>query len=296
MKTKPASILWELIGRLANATLTIRISGEEGVGKEAIAGLLYRHYPYDDADFYKIDGRRLTTGPCPSTNTTWNNFLASPQNTVLYMKNMEFVTQEIQNILIELLNTNFPSHLPWIIVSSQRPLERYIADGQINKSLFSILDTLHITLPPLRSQPEKIPQILSWFLTHFHNRNPLSQLSMPTIEEMERLTNYDWPANWRQLHEVTRLAFKTQSWKIPLEDPDPGNDTADELDSMATIYILSMAKLGIQKSRVIESMIAASDQDELGLLDLAIFNEAVNQISDHIGLMQKEDSDDMPTH
>lgn len=293
MKNKPASILWELIGRLANTPLTIRISGEAGVGKEAIARLIYRHYPYDDAEFCKIDGRQSRRTPPPSTTADLNHFLDSPRNRVLFLENMESITREVQNKLVELLNTNYASHPPWILVSSLQPLERYITEGQLSEPLFSALDTLHIALPPLRSQPEKIPQILSWFLNHMNSGNPLSSLSMPTMEEMARLTRHDWPGNWRQLHEVTRNAFKNQTWEVPLGESLPDDGEAEELDSIAAIHILSMAKLGIQKSRVIESMVAASNQDELGLLDLAIFNEAVNQISDHMSLMDEDGGDDI---
>lgn len=292
MKTKPASVLWELTGRLANTTLTIRISGEKGVGKEAIARLIYQHYPYEGAIFCKIDGRQLNDTSLSGPMSDLNNFLDSPSNSVLYLENAEFTSPEIQNKLVELLNTDITPHTPWVLVSSLQPLEQHITDGQFSEPLFDVLNTLHVALPPLRSRPEKIPQILSWFLNHFNSGNPLSSLSMPQMEEMTRLVNYDWPGNWRQLHEVARKAFKHQTWEVPLEDSGPSDIEADDLDSIAAIYILSMAKLGIQKSRVIESMIAASDQDELGLLDLAIFNEAVNQISDHIRWMEKEDEDD----
>lgn len=295
MKTKPASVLWELIGRLANTHLTIGISGEEGVGKETIARLLYRHYPFEDVNFYNIDVRQLKNASSPSPMADLNHFLNSPQNSVLYLKNAEYIPQEIQNKLIELLNTNISSHPPWILVSSLQPLEHDATGGQIAQPLLNALDTLHITLPPLRSQPEKIPQILSWFLNHFNSGNPLSSLTMPTVEEMERLSQYDWPGNWRQLNAVTRKAFKNQTWEVPLEWPEPNDGKADELDNIAAIYILSTAKLGIQKSKVIESMVAASDQKELGLLDLAIFNEAVNQISDDIELIG-EDEDDIRPH
>ena len=43
-----------------------------------------------------------------------------------------------------------------------------------------------------------------------------------------------------------------------------------------------MARLSIHKEKVLEEMMAASDLDEIGLLDIAIFNEAVNQIAEHL--------------
>lgn len=287
MRSKPTSMLWELVGRLANTTLTIRISGEMGVGKEAVARLLCRHYPHTQVKFQMIDCRQLKITAAPSPMTRMNQLLASPQRHVIYLENIECASKEMQNRLFRLLNTSFPSSPPWILASSLQPLERFIHNGQFNIELFRALDTVHIMLPPLRSKSEKIPQILSWFLNHYNHNLPTRTLSLPGMDEMERLIDYHWPRNWRQLQEFAKNAFDKLAWDVPLKSSLPDNALPQEIDDIAAIYILSMAKMSIQKEKVLEEMMTASQLDEIGLLDLAIFNEAVNQISEYL-----EDKDD----
>ena len=281
MKSKPTSILWELVGRLANTMLTIRISGEMGVGKEAIARLLCRHYPHAKVKFQKIDCRQLKIGTAPSPMTRLNLLLESPQRNVIYLENIECATKEIQNRLVQLLKTTYPKSPPWILASSIQPLERFLNNGQFSLDLYKELDTVHIMLPPLRSRSDRIPQILSWFLNHYNQNLPSSPLSLPGMDEMERLIYYHWPRNWRQLQEFAKNAIIRMDWDVPLNSSLPDTTLPQEIDDISAIYILSMAKLSIQKDKVFEDMMAASELDEIGLLDIAIFNEAVNQIAEH---------------
>jgi len=279
---KPTSILWELVGRLANTMLTIRISGEMGVGKEAVARLICRHYPHAKVKFQKIDCRQLKIGAAPSPMTRLNRLLESPQRNVIYLDNIECATKEIQNRLVRLLNTSYPKSPPWILASSIQPLERFIHNGHFSAELYRRLDTVHIMLPSLRSRSDKIPQILSWFLNHYSHNLPSSSLSLPGMDEMERLIDYHWPRNWRQLQEFAKNATTQMDWDIPLNSSLPDTTLPQEVDDIAAIYILSMAKLCIHKDKVLEEMMAASELDEIGLLDIAIFNEAVNQIAEHL--------------
>ena len=162
-------MLWELVSRLANKRLTIRISGEMGVGKETVARLLSRHYPNAGIKFHKIDCRQLRVAGTPSPNTRLNRLLNSPQCRVLYLDNIECASKGIQNRLLKLLDTGFPSDPPWVIASSMQHLQRYIHGDQFSVELFRALDTIHIMLPPLRAISEKIPQILSWFINHYNH-------------------------------------------------------------------------------------------------------------------------------
>ena len=54
-----------------------------------------------------------------------------------------------------------------------------------------------------------------------------------------------------------------------------------EVDEIAAIYLMSLAKLSIQREKILECLMMASKTEDMGLLDLAIYNEAVAQISDH---------------
>lgn len=287
-KTKPAAILWELIRRLADTAMTIRISGETGVGKEAVAHLIYRHYPHENAAFVKIDCRKLELASSPSPMAELNGVLTSPEGHVIYLEHLEFAPKIIHKHLLELISTPFASAPPWIIASSLQPLERFIRNGHFSIPLFKALDTIHIYLPPLRSRPEKTPQILSWLLSQYNT----GDFSMPDQDAMERFIEYHWPGNWRQIQEVARKASARRKWDIPLTSPKSDADKRDKIDEIAAIYILSMAELSIHKDKVMENLMAACNLEEIGLLDLAIFNEAVSQIADHLSAQHAEQEQD----
>lgn len=278
--------MWELIGRLSNTILTIRISGEFGVGKEAIARLLYRHYPHENAIFFKVNCQRLKIASAPSPMAELNQLLTAPQRHVIYLENIDVAPKESQKRLLELLNTINSACPPWVIVSSLTPLEQHITNGQFSDALFRALDTIHIDLPPLRSRPDKIPQIISWILNHHHSGRD----TIPTMDEMEQLIDYRWPRNWRQLQQVVQQAFRGKDWDTALNGLESSDAADEEISEVAAIYILSLARLHIHKDKVMEGLMAASNLNDIGLLDVAIFNEAVTQIVDHIR-MQNEDKD-----
>lgn len=288
MGFKPTSILWELVNRLANTTLAIRISGEMGVGKEAVARLLYRQYPHPKVQFQRIDCRQLKIGLAPITPMTrFNELLASPQCNVFYLENIDCATKEIQNRLLQLLNTSYPALPPWILASSLYSLEQSLHDGRLSSELYQALNTVHIFIPPLRSKSERIPQILSWLLNRHNHNLPWCSLSLPETDEMDRLIDYHWPWNWRQLQEFAKKATAKMAWDVPLISSLPDDALPHEIDDIAAIHILSMAKLHIHKEKVLEEMVVASDLAHIGFLDLAIFNEAVSQIAEQ--LSDKED-------
>jgi transcriptional regulator of acetoin/glycerol metabolism len=165
-----------------------------------------------------------------------------------------------------------------------------VDNGRMGIALFTALDTVHVALPTLRSISEKIPQILTWILCHGNQgKVPSSGLhAMPSMAEMEFIMNYHWPRNWRQLQEVARQAVETEDWNVPLRDLSPWGGENETIDSIAAIYILSMAKLAIHKDKVMEGIVAATNLEEIGLLDLAILNEAVSEMAHSIELVNKE--------
>ena len=111
---------------------------------------------------------------------------------------------------------------------------------------------------------------------------------MPSMAEMEFMINYHWPRNWRQLQNVAQKALDKKDWSELLRDLSPLDGETETIDSIAAIYILSMAKLAIQKDKIMEGMVAATRLNELGLLDLAIFNETVCQMVHHVDLVNQD--------
>ena len=111
METKSASMLWALIGRLADNCLTFRISGEPGVGKEAIAHLIYRHYPHKNSKFVKLNCRELREGTNSSEIAGTESLsiarlvsvLEAPENLGIFFEDLQLLPEKFQLRLQQIL-------------------------------------------------------------------------------------------------------------------------------------------------------------------------------------------------
>jgi DNA-binding NtrC family response regulator len=296
MTSKSASILWELIGHLADACLTIRISGESGMGKEAVARLIHRHCPHPNAGFLKHDFRKshVKSGgterqrQSEATDKLFS-LLASPQKNVFYLTHIETMPSDVQDRLQHLLEQQFQAMPPpWILTSNDRPLQPHLVSGRLNRKLIERLDTIHIHIPPLRQRPERIPQILAWYLNHTDGDTPSGIPPMPDEPTMKRLMAYHWPGNLHQLRQIARRAIKQQQWNTVINTLETRSvQSTDIVDEMAAIYILSLSEISIHKEMVIEGLIASSDMNDVGLLDLAILDEVARQFTDRISMANR---------
>lgn len=295
MTWKPASILWELIGHLTDACLTIRISGESGMGKEAIARLIHRHCPHPDAGFLKHDFQNPHVNSSSSERQRQSeatdklfSLLASPQNNVFYFTHIEAMPPDVQDRLQRLLEQQFQAMPPWILTSNDQPLEPHLVSGRLNRKLIERLATIHIHIPPLRERPERIPQILAWYLNHTNGGAPSSIPPMPDESTMKRLIAYHWPGNLHQLRQIACRAIKQQQWDTVINTLETQSvQRTDIVDEMAAIYILSLSEIIIHKEMVLESLIASFATDDVGLLDLAILDEVACQFADMISMPDK---------
>jgi DNA-binding NtrC family response regulator len=291
MKPKPTTILWELISRLANSTLTVRISGESGTGKNSIARLLGSHYPHKNSVFLEFNCKTLNLQskepavrpPVPGSVEKFLSVLAAPQYHVFYLEHIEYLPENLQGRLLSLFDNNYQPAPPWIISSTVEPIRQFVPKSGFSDALFKALDTVHIVLPPLRDKPESIPQMFAWLMNQNESQSTCGRRYIPDMDTMERLIHYHWPGNWRQLQRSTQAAIDANGWNFALDlyDFDKDRDES-QINELAAIYILSLAKLNIQKERVMEGLMASFNIGEIGLLDLAIFHEAVSQIADHI--------------
>ena len=297
MTGKPASILWELISRLADTCLTIRISGESGTGKEAIARLIHRHCPHPDAGFLKHDFQNSNAGSSSgeqghqsSASAKLRSLLAPPQNNVFYFAHIEAMPSDTQDCLQHMLEQHFQTTPPWILTSNDQSLQPHLVSGSLNKKLIDRLNTIHIHIPPLRERPEQIPQILAWYLNHANDHAPHCMPPMPDESTMRRLTNYHWPGNLYQLRQIALRALKHQQWDTVINTLGTRSvQSTDMIDEMAAIFILSFSEISICKKKVLEGLVAASDKDYVGLLDLAILHEVACQFAYMISMPNRKD-------
>jgi transcriptional regulator with PAS, ATPase and Fis domain len=92
-----------------------------------------------------------------------------------------------------------------VIAATNRDLKRMIEDGTFREDLYYRINVINIQVPCLRDRKEDIPVLVDHFLLKNCKEKeiPLKQI---TSRAMEKIFDYHWPGNIRQLeNEIERL-------------------------------------------------------------------------------------------
>jgi transcriptional regulator with PAS, ATPase and Fis domain len=88
-----------------------------------------------------------------------------------------------------------------IICATHHTLEDRVARGDFREDLFYRLAVVNLHLPPLRKRREDIPVLVRQLLAVLTEENALPAPEI-TRQALQRLIEYDWPGNVRQLRNV----------------------------------------------------------------------------------------------
>ncbi len=110
-----------------------------------------------------------------------------------------------------------------VIVATNRELKKQVEKGLFREDLFYRINTIHITLPPLRERKGDVERLVNYFLeSHAEIHNTEKKDIAPDVIELMKV--YDWPGNIRELRNlIERLIIlsgkeKTIEYKhLPVE-------------------------------------------------------------------------------
>lgn len=87
-----------------------------------------------------------------------------------------------------------------IIAAANEDLRHKVGDGSFRADLFYRLDTIDVSIPPLRHRKNDILLLFNSFLSEI---DPFFSLNLDALME-DRLKSYDWPGNVRELKNITK--------------------------------------------------------------------------------------------
>ena len=85
-----------------------------------------------------------------------------------------------------------------------------IDSGKLRGELIANLDTLNLRVPPLRDYAEDVPELLSYYVDKLIDAENLSFRRF-SVAAQNRLRNYPWPDNVRELKNLVRRLLLTGS-------------------------------------------------------------------------------------
>ena len=93
-----------------------------------------------------------------------------------------------------------------MLFATNRDLSQMVAEGKFREDLYYRIHVIEIRVPALRERPEDIPQLVDHFLGLFAARYKREKNGL-TREALQRLAQYGWPGNVRQLENVLLNAW-----------------------------------------------------------------------------------------
>ncbi len=90
--------------------------------------------------------------------------------------------------------------------ATNRDLEKAVEEGKFREDLYYRINTISLTIPPLRERKEDIPLLVKAFLNKY-SREFQKQVNGVTDKAMSRMINYRWPGNIRELQNVIERAI-----------------------------------------------------------------------------------------
>jgi DNA-binding NtrC family response regulator len=206
--------------RVAAVDSTVLLTGESGTGKELAALALHRHSAHANGPFVPVNCARVSPDALETElfglahahagAERRDGLFVYAQGGTLFLDELADLPLPLQATLLRVLDTRrirpvggeqeIPVELR-IVAASNRPLRREVDAGRFRDDLYWRLQVVEITLPPLRSHKEDIPDLVAHFIDTL-----APALGVPPIEvtpdEMAYLQQYDWPGNVRELRNL----------------------------------------------------------------------------------------------
>lgn len=92
-----------------------------------------------------------------------------------------------------------------LISATHLPLQRYLESDKFRRDLFYRLNGLTLTLPPLRERPRDLRALITTEIAAASRKQDKPIIGL-TKEALQRLLDYDWPGNLRELNRVLHAA------------------------------------------------------------------------------------------
>jgi DNA-binding NtrC family response regulator len=225
-------------------TAPVLIYGASGTGKGAIARWIHGNGPRATLPLVTSEkGKALSTQiPLAQGGTLVIHEIGSlplgEQKTLLAFLNTRSLT--MPNGVSMLLNVR-------IMVTTSQTLEGRAQCGLFNPELLKKLNVFRLEMPSLARRNEEFDDIVLGIIGEITRELHKEHLRSLSPGAWERLRNYDWPGNLRELRNVLRMAVVAAKgdWIEETDLPAFGHDRIDfraTREEFEKIYILELLK------------------------------------------------------
>jgi len=218
--------------KVAKTDANVLILGENGTGKEVVARAIHRASPRHDKVFIPVDLGAITESLFESELFGYKKgaftdakedragrFEVASKGTI-FLDELGNLTHGLQSKLLSVLQSRkvvrlgSSKEIPIdvrIISATNMPLYQMVAEGKFRQDLLYRINTVEISVPPLRERIEDIEPLVEHYLNVYCKKYKIPKKRM-NAGTLKRLQKHDWPGNIRELqHAVERAVILSES-------------------------------------------------------------------------------------
>lgn len=221
----PIDALRSMIARVADADVTILITGESGTGKDLVARSVHFASPRARGPFVALNCAALPEtlvetelfgvekGVATGVDRRMGKFEAANGGT-LFLDEIGDLPLLAQAKILRVLQERSVERIGGrnqipvdvrIVAATNKDVEGAIAKGQFREDLYYRLNVVRLRTPALREIRDDIPLLAAYFLSEAARemKRPAAELSAAALAAVQA---YSWPGNVRQLQNEMRRA------------------------------------------------------------------------------------------
>jgi DNA-binding NtrC family response regulator len=261
--------VFNLLDKAVRTNITVSITGETGTGKEVAAKAIHfnsdrRKKPFVVVNVSAIPEDLIESemfghekGSFTGANSRRIGKFEEADGGTLFLDEIGEMSLNMQSKLLRVLQekeltrvggTGVVKFNSRIIIATHRNLQEEVKKGNFREDLYYRLLGLPIELPPLRERGNDRVILAKYFIEEFCKENNMDIITL-SPESTEKLMNYPFPGNVRELKAIIELAAVMSSdGVIDARDITFHNNTGSYMDILNTEYTLQQINARIIRS------------------------------------------------
>ena len=289
--------IWQTIEKIAPTDANILITGENGTGKELIARHIHQLSLRNTEAFITVDLGSLTPSLFESelfgyTKGAFTNALNDKKGWFETATDGTIFLDEIANLNLEqqakLLSAiqrkeispvgstkTVPLNIR-IISATNADLKNSISQNKFREDLLYRLNTITIELPALRYRKNDIPLLFDFYFKKYKSKYNKQNFTA-SAKLINRLSNYNWPGNIRELkHAVERAVILSENNMLKISDfyfDTESNNIFNDKNDLIGYNLENNEKLLMQKAINISKGNYTKAAEILGISRRTLYNK-----------------------
>jgi len=228
-RSKLMQSLREKVQQYANHDSPVLLTGEAGTGRAAFARYIHALSDRAEGPLVNLLAASLTDNNAEEqlfgtegNGEVHNGYFERAKNGTLIIDELTDLNDLAQKLILSALEqgefVRRGGHEPIklqvrVLATVNGDYESRIEAGSLRRELVSNLNTLSLQVPPLREYAEDVPELLSYYVDKLVDSEGLS-FKRFGVAAQNRLRNYPWPDNVRELKNLVRRLLLTGAGEV----------------------------------------------------------------------------------